>query len=444
MNRRMRQVLGFALLATTWAASSAAAATMRPALSSPPFTQVSDAAAQAARQTPVCPNGLVCYSPSHLRDAYDFPNVHATPSGAGQTILVVEAYGSPTIQQDLGQFDTENGLPDPPSFALFTQKVPVSPVGSGDLRTWAVETSLDVEYAHAMAPGARIVLAVADTDDSANLIEVLKEAVPQYPGAIVSLSFGEDEVGPFSDPAMAPTLEPLFAAHVAGGGTVVASSGDLGASNFTIFCSPALHCSPTAMADYPASSPSVLAVGGTEGDPYPGGLWNAGHYGGERVWNEVLSIGPGAPGGAPSRLFAAPPWQAGFTGVSTRAEPDVSYNAANNGGVLVVLGGRHGVVGGTSAAAPQWAAIVALADELRGKRGMPGLGAVAPLLYGIAADRHSYAQDFHDVTTGSNALFGDPTKLPGFSAGPGYDLASGLGTPDVARLIKDLAAHDRG
>jgi len=128
-----------------------------------------------------------------------------------------------------------------------------------------------------------------------------------------------------------------------------------------------------------------------------------------------------------------------------RAEPDVSYNAAVNGGVVIVVGGCrgapgcHGLVGGTSAGAPQWAAIVALANELRGRQAKGPLGLATPALYAIARDTQLYHQDFHDIVIGDNGFAG---TLPGFSARPGYDLATGLGTPDVAQLISQLAAND--
>jgi subtilase family serine protease len=199
------------------------------------------------------------------------------------------------------------------------------------------------------------------------------------------------------------------------------------------------------MAGYPASSPFVLSVGGTMGNPAPEGLWNKGRYGGEQAWNELLPAvfpGAGAGGGAPSAIYPAPPWQLGLTGSSMRAEPDVSYNAAFNGGVIVVLGGKHGVVGGTSAGAPQWAAIVALANEVRGLRGIGPLGIATAQLWTLARDKNDYRQDFHDITVGKNTLFGPDSGLPGFDAGPGYDYATGIGTPDVSRLLKDLSGHD--
>jgi subtilase family serine protease len=416
---------------------------MRPALSGLPFNQISDAAAKAALQTPICPNGLVCYSPSHLRDAYDFPTGKNAPTGAGQTIVVVTAFGSPSIQFDLAQFDAENGLPDPPSFTILNQQTLITDQGSTDpasRQKWAIETSLDVEYAHAMAPGANIVLAVAYTDDTTNVAQVETEVLPQYPGSIVSQSFGVDEAGLFSDPDTAAVLDKLYKNHVLGGGTVVASSGDLGASGV----GPFVGGPPVPMAGYPAASPFVLSVGGTMGLPYPQGLWNAGKYGGEQAWSEPVPFfpGAGAGGGAPSVVYNAPVWQRGMTGSSMRAEPDVAYNAAFNGGVVVVFGGRHGVVGGTSAGAPQWAAIVALANEVRGKRGMPSVGLATPQLWLLARDKGSYRKDFHDITVGSNALGGPGSGLPGFDARPGYDFATGLGTPEVSRLLKDLSDRD--
>ena len=316
------------------------------------------------------------------QQAYDFPTGTNAPTGAGQTIVIVTAFGSPFIESDLAQFDAENGLPAPPSFTTLLQQTPITDQGStdpGSIQKWQIETALDVEYAHAMAPGANIVLAVAKTDDTTNVAQVETEVLPQYPGSIVTQSFGVDEAGLFSDPDTAAALDKLYLSHVLGGGTVVASSGDLGASGV----GPFVGGPPVPMAGYPASSPFVLSVGGTMGAPYPQGLWNSGEYGGEQAWSEPVPFfpGAGAGGGAPSVVYKAPLWQHGMTGSSMRAEPDVSYNAAFNGGVVVVFAGRHGVVGGTSAGAPQWAAIVALANEVRGKRGLPPLGLATPQLW---------------------------------------------------------------
>jgi subtilase family serine protease len=445
MAKRLRFVVWLPLVAALCAASAASAVPMRPAVSGVPFSQISDAAAKAALQNPVCPapTGTVfCYSPVQLSQAYDFPNGQ-NATGAGQTIVIVTAFGSPFILSDLAQFDRDNGLPAPPSFTPVYQQTPITGQHSSDpgtLQHWAIETSLDVEYAHAMAPGANIVLAIADTDDTRDVAQLETEVLPQYPGSIVSQSFGVDEAGIYSAPEDAATLDQVFLTHVRDGGTVVAASGDLGASGYGPFAGGP----PVPMAGYPASSPYVLSVGGTMGAPDAQGLWNHGQYGGEQAWNEFVPFDPGAGagGGAPSTVYAAPLWQLGMTGSSMRAVPDVSYNAAYDGGVIVVFRGRHGVVGGTSAGAPQWAAIVALANEVRGKRGEPSLGLATPQLWLLARDTKTYGKDFHDIVVGSNALGGPGSGLPGFDTRPGFDFATGLGTPDVSRLLKDLSGRD--
>jgi subtilase family serine protease len=445
----LRQKLWLSLSAAAAAlafAGSASATPLRPAISSLPLVQISDPAARAGLQTRTC-GGLLCYTPAFLAQAYDFPNGNGAPTGAGQTIVVVVAYGSPTIRDDLAAFDAENGLPAPPGFAEIHQATPGSPNGSGQLALWGQETSLDVEYAHATAPGANIVLAVAATDDSADIAEIEHEVLPLYPGAVVTQSFGADEnlfFDPdFGDPASALVMQGLYRDEVRSGGTIVVASGDLGATDDTIFFGQ-----PTPVATFPASSPLVLAVGGTEGGQGSAPpLWNNGRYGSEQVWNEPwLTPLPGASGGGVSNIFPAQPLQTALTGSQQRMEPDVAYNAAVNGGVIInwtsPFGTHHALMGGTSAAAPQWAGIIALANELRGRQGKLPLGLATPQLYTLAGDRNAYRQDFHDITVGNNALGGDPNRLPGFYAGPGYDLPTGLGTPDVARLIKDLADRD--
>jgi subtilase family serine protease len=431
-------IVAAVLAAAATAASAASASPYRPAAEGLPFTPLTRAAVQ---QAPTCQNGLLCYTPQMVQQAYDFPTGAGAPTGAGQTVVVVVAYGSPFLAADVAAFDQQFGLPAP-SLTEYDQQHVVTTAGSNDFLNWGLETSLDVEYVHAMAPGARIVLAVAATDDSTNFVQLEREVLALYPNAIVTQSFGGDETGPLSDPASMGALDALFLQQVLHGGTIVAASGDLGASDDTPFLngpdpSPA---TATPMASYPASSPFALAVGGTEGNPYPGGLWQDGHYGGEQVWNEVLPSGVGASGGAPSTVYPAPIWQLGVTGSTMRAEPDVAYDAAANGGVIISFGGRFGVIGGTSAAAPQWAAIVALGNELRQRAHRPPLGIATPYLYLLARDRALYHRDFHDITVGTNALFGAGSPFPGFDAGPGYDYPTGLGTPDVSNLLGDLAS----
>ena len=287
---------------------------------------------------------------------------------------------------------------------------------------WQLETALDVEYAHAMAPGANIVLAVAPASSGNAINETEKKVLPLYPGAIVSQSFGIPEVLIKSNNSQLMQAHANYVLAQSLGDTVLASTGDFGATN---------GIGNVPNAGYPASDPLVTAVGGTQGNPYPNGLLTAGlTYGGEATWNEpVFGL---ATGGAVSSLFAPPSFQSGL-GFPGRAIPDVSYNAALNGGVLVIGTIPDGtfifLVGGTSAGSPQWAAILALANQARAQSAKAGLGFATPALYGLGG-----TSALHDITVGNNALAGSV----GFNAGVGYDLATGLGTPDVTNVVNAL------
>jgi len=398
---------------------------------------------------------LICYSPAFIRSAYNFP---AGLDGTGQTILIVDAFGSPTIAADLAAFDAHFGLPSPPSFTIFcgnggcpafNPRNPHDPIG------WAVETSLDVEYAHAMAPGANIVLVVAATNSGNALNDAEAAAIAAFPGSIMSQSFGIPEVFLHANNAQVLQAHANYAAAAAAGDTVLASAGDLGATNgFSI-----------ANALFPSSDPLVIAVGGTQGNPFkaPGTLTpcagtctiglakiigpcapgsrttllgcSPAGYGGEMVWNEAWL--PAATGGSPSLFFSTPSYQSGL-GLSTRTTPDISYNAAVDGGVLVYttfLGFPHFfIVGGTSAGSPQWAAIFAIVNQARALNSKGPIGFANPLIYALTSGQK--ALGFHDITVGNNQELGTPI---GFSAGPGWDDASGWGTPNVANLVTDLS-----
>ena len=370
-----------------------------------------------------CETTQRCYRPSAIRAAYNFP---ANLDGTGQTIVIVDAFGSPTITQDLATFDALFGIPAPPSFTILCPEgCPSSSFNNKhhDVAGWSIETSLDVEYAHAMAPGANIVLVVAATSsgDAINVAEAA--AIEQFPGAAMSQSFGIPEYLVHGNNAQIMQAHRNYVAATAAGITLLASAGDFGATN----ADPA----NVPNAGFPASDPLVIGVGGTEGNPYFSGLLVNGGYGAEQVWNEP-QFGL-ATGGAPSRFFAVPGYQGGLN-LQTRTTPDVAYNAAVNGGVLVLdsaLGGFFRV-GGTSAGSPQWAAIIALANQHAGHP----LGFLNPAIYKVA-ESSAYANDFHDITSGDNKLLGTQN---GFSAGPGYDFATGWGTPNVSNLIPDLVA----
>lgn len=415
---------------------------------------------------------IVCYSPSFVKKAYEYPST-ATLDGLGQTIVIVDAFGSPTITNDLALFDARFGIPPPPSFTIFcgnsptpldTTTCPVVNINANpkhDEFGWTIETSLDVQYAHAMAPGANIVLDVASTSSGNAINDAETAAIAAYPGAVFSQSFGIPEIflTGTGNPGQVSQAQANYVNGVAKGDTFLASAGDTGADFGT----------GVAMANFPGSDLHNTGVTGTQGLPYnatgtlqpcptstpfscTSGL-SAYHgpcvlgrsippnciadgYGGEQVWNEP-SFGA-ATGGAPSLLFGVPSYQSGL-GLKARG-PDVAYNAAIDGGVLVVYGGFGFpvvfIVGGTSAGSPQWAGIIALANQARANLGKGTIGDLNPVLYSIYHSAR-YATDFHDITVGNDQLVGSPV---GFSAGTGYDVASGIGSPIVDQLIVDLAA----
>ncbi len=388
---------------------------------------------------------IVCYSPNFIQTAYNFPTGSGM-DGSGQTILIVDAYGSPTIANDLHVFDQTFGLPDPNLTILCPTGCPATMTASARIHnpsSWAVETTLDVEWSHAMAPGANIVLVVA----SSNAGDVLNEAetmvLPMFPGSVMSQSFGFPELAVHGNNGQLLQADANFHTAANLGITVLASAGDFGGSNGATVLNPS----------FPASDPLVTAVGGTMGNPFPGGLatytgtcsigprpgyptgCSPTGYGGEQVWNEVWD--GIATGGAESLLFATPSYQSGL-GLTSRGTPDVAYNAAVDGGVLVYATFTGAptwfIVGGTSAGSPQWAAIFAIANQVRAAEDKGPLGFVNPTLYGLSASQK--ANDFHDITTGNNMLGG---TLPGNAAGAGYDLATGWGTPNVSNLVTDLS-----
>lgn len=461
--RKTRRVGVVALLALVGAFAALVATTAATAASSGIVYQVKPIvvpAGTSAFTNPFChSHKLICYSPSDIRTAYGYPR---GLDGSGQTIVIVDAFGSPTIQSDLATFDKAFGIPAPPSFTVdCSAGCPAfDPNANGGNEVgWAEETSLDVEWAHAMAPGANIVLMVAPTNYG-NAINVAESiAIQKYPGAIISQSFGsfESSIEGGGNNIQLQQAHANYAAAKAAGDTVLASAGDWGATNL----------GTTENATYPASDPLVTAIGGTEGNPYYNGLAGSPPpacaigvpctvglatvtcatatscpttaYGGEEVWNEPVF--GAATGGAESIVFPVPSFQAGVTGSSMRTTPDVSYNAAVSGGVLTYLGflgpaSNFYIFGGTSAGSPQWAAIVAIADQARGLAAKPNLGYLNDTIYAIAEGAGS-SSDFHDITVGNNQLAGTPF---GYSAQPGYDIASGWGTPQVGNLVAALAA----
>src|SRR5882762_7989051 len=224
----------------------------------PPHVQVI-AGTVAPDGLPFCRSGLVCYTPPFVRSAYNFPSAL---SGAGQTILIVDAFGSPTVAQDLATFDALFHVPAPPSFTILCPQDGCPTFDPTDTHHgeagWSIETSLDVQYAHAMAPGANIVLVVASTSSGNAINTAEAAAIKRYPGSVMSQSFGIPEIFVHANNAQIQQAHKNYLAAQAAGITVLASAGDFGATNGFA----------TANAGFPASDPLVTGVGGTQGNPY--------------------------------------------------------------------------------------------------------------------------------------------------------------------------------
>src|SRR6266571_3863252 len=212
---------------------------------------------------------IVCYSPSFIKKAYEFPST-STLDGSGQTIVIVDAFGIPTIASDLALFDARFGISAPPSFTIFCGNSPtpldpstcpvvnINANPKHDEFGWTIETSLDVEYAHAMAPGANIVLDVASTSSGNAINDAETAAIAAFPGAIFSQSFGIPEIFIHDNNGQISQAQANYVNGVAQGDTFFASSGDTGADfGFGV-----------EMSNFPSSDLHNVAVTGTQGLPY--------------------------------------------------------------------------------------------------------------------------------------------------------------------------------
>jgi subtilase family serine protease len=370
-----------------------------------------------------------CYGPAQIRAAYDIPR---NLTGAGRTIVIIDAFKDPTIRTDLAKFDSTFGLP-PAAFKIFCPggHCPTFDPSSVDQVGWTDETSLDVEWAHAIAPRATIDLVLAQSDQDADILAAQQYVVQHNLGDAVSQSFGEGET--CTEPAIRSAQHQAFTVAERKRITVFAAAGDTGAAQ-----GGCVGRSFFLSAGSPASDPLVTAVGGT----HLNASFTSGAYHGETVWNNSGNNPDfGAGGGGFSTVYSRPSYQnAAHTGSRFRGVPDVAYDADVYGGVIGVCSECNfgvqsfAVFGGTSAGTPQWAAIAALADQAAGHR----LGLLNPALYAIAAGAH-YRTAFHDVTTGNNSW--DVSLFTGYQAGRGWDPASGLGSPNVARLISLLTGR---
>jgi subtilase family serine protease len=340
------------------------------------------------------------YTPAQIRAAYGFNNLSfgsTAADGRGQTIAIIDAYNDPNIASDLAAFDAKFGIAAPPSFKIVNQSGGTSLPGTDPSQGWEGETALDVEWAHAIAPNANILLVEANSATDSNLFAAVNYARHQAGVSVISMSWGSDDnlANASNDKNLSNTYLVTPSGHQ--GITFVASSGDDGHPSF------------------PSESPNVLSVGGT--DLY---LTSSGAITNETAWTPTTSGGQTwSGGGGPSQEFPG------------RNVPDVAYNAGVGMAVYDTFGPDHGWVsiGGTSAGAPQWAALVAIADQGRAQSGLGTLNGPSQTLAAIFA---APASDFHDITSGSTQFE---------SAKPGYDLATGRGSPVANLLIPYLASY---
>jgi subtilase family serine protease len=402
---------------------------------------------------------IPCYSPLQLQQAYGLPKLYAQGTdGAGQTIVIVDSFGSPTIRHDLGVFDQAYGLPAPPSFKIIQPVGKVPPYKINALRpNWAGETTLDVEYSHAMAPAANILLVEtpnAETEGTGGfpkIVQAEEYVIHHHLGDVISQSFAATEQS-FPSAQSLIALRTPYKEAAAAGITVLAGTGDGGVANVNRQQSANF---PYRTVNWPASDPLVTALGGTELH-----LNGAGdHSAPDTVWNDTYSpsaqlaftgtTGPNplAEGAGKSVVFSRPSYQNGVASVVglRRSLPDLSMSAACRGAVLsyASFGGLPAPgfypVCGTSEASPLFAGIVALATQVAGHL----LGPINPALYAMSAANDAGVVD---VTSGNNSVSfvqnGQRTNIHGFTAGPGFDVASGVGTiygPDFVPELAKLA-----
>ena len=383
-----------------------------------------------------------CFVPDQVEAAYNLPALYSRgTTGKGQTIVVVDAFGSPTIADDLLQFDQYLGLGTPALRIVQVGHVPTFNSGNGDMIGWAAETTLDVEYAHAGAPAAKIVLVEVAKEDLQHLALAVRYAVQRKLGSVISLSWGAPEQALGRD--FVNSYSSIFSQAASSHITIVASSGDSGASgqddNGDFYRHP--------VALWPATSPFVTAVGGTRLNLNASGARN----GLDTAWNDTYSTAvnnfffgndgpnPLATGGGKSAYYGRPGYQSGARSVtgSQRGIPDISMSASCSVAVSVFetfTGGQGGWTAscGTSESAPMFAAIVALADQVAGHP----LGPVNPALYALAA---KHAPGIVAVASGNNTVSFPGGKVHGYSVRHGYNLVTGLGTVNGKYLVPELA-----
>jgi subtilase family serine protease len=443
--------------------------------------------------------GRTCFTPQAIQSAYNVgPLYQQGFTGKGITIAIVDSYGSDTMAHDLHVFDQAFGLqpmcgeegvtctPGMPKFDELaingspeTKPQPGKGTHLEDKAAWAVEVALDVETSHAIAPQANILLVHSNNAETLgvqgfpNMMKAEDYVVKNHLATVISQSFASSEDA-FGSKESLLNLRYAFQDAAANGVTVLGSSGDDGSTNFTKSpVSKGGSLIPHPAVEWPASDPLVTGVGGTylctdptattsqprTPDAMPGlgakcasdSPFNPGGKFAEVAWTFS--------GGGFSDTFARPSYQASLPAGSTpipaasRGVPDIAFQASSATGALVFLslppdGNDSNInqtgwydIGGTSLSCPQWAGLVAIADQInKVKYNQTGLGLINPALYKLGSSS-KYATDFFDVATMNNNQ--EDPSIPGYIAGPGWDPVTGLGTPNAAALLPDLvdAAH---
>jgi len=346
--------------------------------------------------------------------------------GSGQTIVIVDACGDPNLTSDLQTFDAQFGLAPPPSLN-------VTIIGGSPCTDpgWSGETSLDVEWAHVVAPGAAIQVLIGATPDPQDMYGAWTFALNHHLGNQISNSFGgagcynpacDDQIGQGIGSCNSVlgtegvNVGKILTEAELENVTVLAGSGDTGAFGL----------GTTQIEDIPADCQGILTVGGTS-------LFvdNAGNYEEEIVWNGSSG------GGYTTNREPAYQVEAGiFDPYNSLGKPDVSAVADPSTGVQVFNNGTWNVIGGTSLSCPLWAGFIADVNQIRAEKGLPPAGFVNPFLYetvyGVGGSSPLYQQDFHDIILGNNDHW---------SAGVGWDATTGLGTFIVPALAETLGTN---
>ena len=369
-------------------------------------------------------------TPCQVWEAYNMTSlISVGTNGSGFRMAVVDAYSSgepqPKLETDLALFAASSGITSGPVNYLYPDPAPGT-LNSSSNPNWNLEDAVDLEWARAAAPGATINMTFSP-NAGPGLYEAVDWLVAHQAADVISMSWGEPDVGvfnAFTTPCSAACnastdgsygiLSPVLEFAAAEGISVFAASGDCGAADGTSGVST----------NYPASDPDVTGVGGTTLTVTGNGTYvsEVGWDGNATGAQSPGCMNQGGSGGGYSP-FPRPGWQAGLPVATTgRGVPDIALDA--NTPALLVFDGNLSAVRGTSLATPIWAGIATIADQYAGAR----LGSLDPSLYALAAGTN-HSTDFHDVLSGNN----------GYSAGPGWDPVTGLGSPRVATLVPDLA-----